>query len=454
MTDQKLRPLFFGILNGSCNVKDHETIEEGRVLITCEWVAYQVDEHEAFISGNHKRFTAIKYLEQLKEALPMGWKVEWSEPSYSKKLARTALLTLPDHVYELLDEDLRLQEKPRVYLRSGKRRTKNLQTSSYADIKQIQEEQNLEVKNDIQEKILNYLHRRSSREFDQPRLEEALEVTKSLGSVAANATRRKLANIVDYPKPIYHTVEGCYRFYSGSLQYLPSKVRYALYPEMKDVDLKSCHLSIITSVLGLERSRQLLQSGESLWGYLIGQVNIDSYEERSIELKSILKKAIYSISFGASKKRVKTDFREGLQSSLSAKEVNRCWKNFREIDVVDELFKGTTSWRTRIKTDGYYIDPFGVRYDVTDSQSVRRACFNYCSALELKLIYAVYKIAISEEAKDKPRFKILLHSHDGVTIKFLRREHYKCAETFSMLKNAVDVEARHLGISTTLELKD
>jgi hypothetical protein len=62
-------------------------------------------------------------------------------------------------------------------------------------------------------------------------------------------------------------------------------------------------------------------------------------------------------------------------------------------------------------------------------------------------------LAIEEEKKDKPRFKILLHSHDGVTIKFLRPNHYKLSETFSKLKSAVEAEAKNLNISTTLELK-
>jgi hypothetical protein len=69
------------------------------------------------------------------------------------------------------------------------------------------------------------------------------------------------------------------------------------------------------------------------------------------------------------------------------------------------------------------------------------------------LIYSVYRSAIAEETKDKPKFRILLHSHDGVTIKCFRPRHYDVNETFSKLKAAVDAEAMKLKIPTTLELK-
>lgn len=455
MEDQKLRSLFFGLLNGSHHIKKFDIVEEGRVLATCEWIAFQVNEHEAYINKNHRRFTAIGYLQKLQAVLPAGWNLEWSDHNYQKKLARTALLTLPNYVYELLNEDLIQKEKPRRYLRSGKQWTKNQQTQLYASLKEVEAEQLVQCKHYMQRGILDYLHRRSPREFDQPQLEEALVITQSLRPLAAYTTRIKLANILEYLKPIYHPVEGCYRLYSGSLQYLPSKVRYALFPNMLDIDLKSCHVSIISSILNLDKTMDLLKSGKPFWSYLINNINavIDGEIDSQIELKPILKQAIYSICFGAGKRRVKNDFKASLESNLSEKQISLYWKAFEQVDVVVELLDGTSSWRKKMLKDGYCIDPFGVKHSITDSQSARRACFNYCSALELKLIYPVYELAIQEEAKDKPRFKILLHSHDGVTIKLLRPKHYNASQTLSELKSVVDAEAMKLNIPTTLEFK-
>src|SRR5690606_20431687 len=66
---------------------------------------------------------------------------------------------------------------------------------------------------------------------------------------------------------------------------------------------------------------------------------------------------------------------------------------------------------------GQAITCFGDRILVRNHDDARSALAQQAQAIELKLIYPVYEVAM--KTKD---FRVMLHQHDGVSIKFTRRE--------------------------------
>jgi hypothetical protein len=447
MADNKLRSLLFGLLNGGCRMTSDYIDKYGySVIASVEWIAYQVDEHQAYLANV---FVAVDYLERLKASLPPDWSMEWTDYAYTLGQARTVLLEPPQHVLDALDTDRLKQDKPRVYLRSGRQCNRKSQAIVYSELADIEKDYLSRAKNPMQSDILTYLHERTHREFSPQQQAEAFKYAEKLSPASARATKSKLAVIFDYTKPIYHPVAGCYRLYAPGLQFLQSSIREILFPTMLDVDLRSCHTAILASVLHLERTSQILADGESIWTYLLMTMDVCYPVSAYGDIKSVIKQAIYSICFGAGVRSVRHNFVTGLGNyGFSEKNVNHFWKSFKSVDMVEELLEGTTAWRKAMLRDKCVIDPFGVEQPVKTAAEARSACFSYCSALELKLIYPIYQAA--REYPD--RFSVLLHSHDGVMIKPGRR--YSTQTTLDLLCKLVTDNAKSLGINTTLDVKN
>lgn len=446
MVDDQLRSLLFGLLNGGARYGQQDEHNSRWVLSSAEWVAYQVNRHNEYMQHE---FSALSYLKRLQEALPSDWDFSWSDYNYVSSSARSVILQPPTYITEILDNDRLKQDTPRVYLRSGKLCSGKARTDTYAELATIEKEALTYARHEIQADILHYLHQRSLREFSPSKKKDAYEYAQTLPPLVAKQTKDKLATIFDYTKPIYHPVSGCFRLYSPGLQFLQSSVREILFPTMIDFDLKSCHAAILSKVLNLEKIGSLLASGQSIWNYLINAMDITCSAELYPDVKWTIKQAVYSICFGAGPRSVGTNFKQNLQSfGFSKNNSTLYWRRFRAVDIVAELLEGTLSWRkSMVKRDT--VGPLGEVYHPKNLKEAQSACFSYCSAYELLLIYPVYLYA-----KQHPQeLTILLHSHDGVMVKFSPRGKHKPEKVFQRVAQAVQDQAESLGIPTTLECK-
>jgi len=449
IAEPKLRSLFFAILTRSLT----KSLQDGYVLTSEEWIAYYVDEYAAYHSDNHKRFTAIKFLQALKNTLPSEWEMEWTNFDYTQNKARTTRIKPPNHIIELLYQDIRDRPTPRYYVyKWGTKVTKDSCNFTTEALQQIQESHIQEVKCSLQEDILSYTNSRNIREFRYMNIQAAKDVIETYPVGKKEYYSHTLNTIIDYPKPIYHPVEACYRLFAPGLQFLKSDIRLALYPNSIELDLKSCHLAILAMLLDLNHTKEVLLGETSAWTHLL------THTARFISpffyplLKKAIKTTIYSLCFGASPLASKKIFKEKLISEgFTPTDIKPLWKAFTQIELVQELMVKTYTWRNQLLQDGEYIDPFGITHKVTGQNDVKTACFNICSAYELILIHPVYKVAQEELSKNRPLFRIMLHSHDGVTVSLAKPHLLK--PVVKRLSEAVQEVAQNLNIYTTLEHK-
>lgn len=449
MAQPKLRSLFFAILTRSLTHGD----QDGYVVTSAEWIAYYVDEYAAYHSNNNQRFTAIKFLQGLKDLLPSHWELEWKEYVYTEGMARTSRLKVPTYIIEALQIDARDRPTPRYYLyKWGTKVTKHTNLYTNVEVQDLQTINLTEAKHPLQKDILDYTSSRDVREFRYMDVEAATNIINTYPHGKRECYQQALNTILDYPKPIYHPVKGCYRLYAPGLQFLKSDIRLALYPNSIELDLKSCHLAILAMVLDLKRTTEVLKQGVNVWTYLLTKTAGLYTPFIYPILRKVIKTTTYAVCFGASFNSAKKIFRDRLMGEgIKQKDANYLWKSYSEIDTIQELTQATYQWRESLRKCSEYTDPLGNIHAIETDTDVKSACFNICSAYELMLIHPIYKTAQEELSKNRALYRVMLHSHDGVTVS-LAKPHL-LNPVVSKLKDAVQEAAVRLNIHTTLELK-
>jgi hypothetical protein len=449
IAESKLRSLFFAILTRSLT----KATQDGYVVTSEEWIAYYVDEYAAYHSNNHHRFTAIKFLQALKDKLPLEWQMDWTNSDYIQNKARTTRIKPPSHIIELLYQDIKDRPTPRYYVYKWNTKvSKDTCNFTTEIIQQVQQSYIQEAKHSLQEDILNYTSSRNIKEFRYMDIQAAKDVINTYPPGKREHYLQAFNAVTDYPKPIYYPVNGCYRLYAPGLQFLKSDIRLALYPNSIELDLKSCHLAILAMLLDLKHTKQVLKEGINMWAHLL------TYTARFIApffypiLKKVIKTTIYALCFGASPFASKKIFKEKLiGEGLTPIDIKPLWNAFSQIEVIQELMESTQLWRSQLLQAGQCIDPFGNTHILSSKDEVKTACFNICTAYELMLIHPVYRVAQEELSKKRPLFRVLLHSHDGVSISLAKPHLLK--PVVKRLTQAVQEKADALGIYTSLEHK-
>lgn len=450
IAEPKLRNLFFAILTRSLT----KASTDGYVVTSEEWIAYYVDEYAAYCSRNHHRFTAIRFLQALKDVLPPDWQMHWTDFDYKENKARTTKIIVPPHIIEAMYLDVRDRPTPRYYLyKWGTKATKYSSIPTNKELYKLEQSNNQQAKCLLQEDILKYASSKDLREYNYPNKEGALSLIDTYPHGKRECYLAILNSVLDYPKPIYYPVNGCYRLYASGLQFLKSDIRHVLYPKWIELDLKSCHLAILASLLKLEHTTTLLKSGVNLWSHILSEICSIYAEITYSSIKKVIKTTIYAICFGASFYSVGTIFKSELAATgeIPSEDIKILWKRFKNVLIIRELTEATQIWRDTLFKDKYYVDPFGNEYPLSNEKDVRTACFNICSAYELMLIHPIYQEAIEETKKNKPLFRVMLHSHDGVSISLAKPHLLK--PVVKRLTQAVQEKADELNIYTTLEHK-
>jgi hypothetical protein len=96
-------------------------------------------------------------------------------------------------------------------------------------------------------------------------------------------------------------------------------------------------------------------------------------------------------------------------------------------------------------------DCFGAAFPVRTRDEARSALARQAQAIELKLLEPALALAEAEDQKKDAAFQIVLWQHDGFSVKFRRKADRD--RLSRRIIEAVDAEARRLGIPTRLEVE-
>jgi hypothetical protein len=221
-----------------------------------------------------------------------------------------------------------------------------------------------------------------------------------------------------------------------------------------ELDLTSAHPSIFQKLTGLK---------------------IDNMRQKIIDetglSKNQVKRVINSTLYGAGQHMIFTqliedqDIREDIENKLyevrsykdkiKRKElrnlivypdnINELKSKLKNSETYKIIKKEIVKLLNKIKIDKKMIDGFGQIIYQRQYQNAASVLASVCSSYEKLLIMPIAKL------NKKLDFKVVLDSHDGLTIK-LKNINDK-DKVFIELKKALDLQAKKLDISTTLEIK-
>lgn len=327
---------------------------------------------------------------------------------------------------------------------------------------------------EYQDKMIDYLHGLSPTHLFLKKYNsnidhinatiELLTASGKLGHDKRLAAFRILNSIETQPLPLYRPSKnaGTCRIHcvNDTVVNLKSEIRKAFCHGWTEADLKSSQLAILVAkVAGLDRTRELLESGTSIWD----SYNSFLYGEKVVldpDMKVVYKQLTYSIPYGRAFHRTEEKHLAMLEKCRKNNEepkedIERYLKKHkieRLIDhpVIKELSAARSAWYREIKANGGMVDAFGNFHSIKKRSANEIGC-TYIQSIEMNIMMPLFKFAV--EKGESYQFQLVIWQHDGCTISFknkdqkmyLIRQMKKCVETHAY-------EA--FGVTATLEFKD
>ena len=248
-----------------------------------------------------------------------------------------------------------------------------------------------------------------------------------------------------------------------SLQFMPSWLRAALFPQWFEMDFSNMHLSILNgeAELGLDLSKsiwdQIIESWEpriraagdacgrksmlseaGIDGLFHGHMNsgpdknffFDASKVDRIRLKKALKTSLYSLQFGMASSAARRAFTgDLLEIGFTRAEATFLGNLWSADPLLQKIAAG--------------ISTYCASRNIGPSELA-----NKCQSVETRLVREIYDVALSFRRSD---LSITLHSHDGVSVwarkpQIAEKFYRKCARQTGRLLSK-------LGIQSRLELK-
>jgi hypothetical protein len=265
---------------------------------------------------------------------------------------------------------------------------------------------------------------------------------------------RILQEVKDYAQPFYHPVERSLRaFATGySIQNLHADLRAILCQDWHECDLVSAHLSICASIWNVPLVKAFLVAGCSIWGTLA-----DDYSRpANPELKAVLKKALYALVYGDSKRNITMWLRKaGLDEAV-----------FYAHPVIASMYSARQGVMARIKNDNGARDCFGRWINTLHSVAckevvdgvetdgkreeldVKSILAQMSQAMEFRILYPAVELAMQQTGDEG--FAILLWQWDGFSMACKESQRVRWQGAIS---EAVNRNAKALDVSTSLVWK-
>ena len=263
-----------------------------------------------------------------------------------------------------------------------------------------------------------------------------------------------LQEIRDYAQPYCRPVERSLRIFSTgySIQNLHASLRAILCQDWHECDLVSAHLAICAALWDIPLVKSFLDAGCSIWKTLAE----DYARPVTPELKALLKKALYALVYGDSKRNITVRLRDaGLNETV-----------FYAHPVIDAMYHARQGIMARIKHENGARDCFGRWVDTMHTVSckimvdgvekdtkreeldVKSILAQLSQAMEFKLLYPAVELAMQQTGDEG--FAILLWQWDGFSIACKATQRARWQRDIA---DVVNRNARALGVSTHLEWK-
>ncbi len=350
------------------------------------------------------------------------------------------------------------------------------------------------VRTDLAKPIITYLNRNRIQSYHINiktliEVEAHINATRSNEKVDGRLSQRFIAiqhaaAINDHGKPQY--IQGWYsnRIYGWdyNLQGCPSDIRARLYPDWFELDLKSCQLAILAKKFNLTKIIEKLNNPNySIWkelgvdtspevsildpkisfdlssdsssldvvepldplsisipvppetenqdftsSLIFEDENIATVAAQDFSFKAVFKQALYACCFGMSRTSISKELNHLLGKGAS--------KLFWKSDVIVAIYDAAQ----------LYMDNLVATGAAKDKRKARSMLACEAQATELELISEVYKLASQTD-----RWRIMLHSHDGVSIKV--RDETRSEQIIQSIKDTINPIYQSIGIPTKLE---
>ncbi len=264
---------------------------------------------------------------------------------------------------------------------------------------------------------------------------------------------RTLREIEENPKPLYEPGVRTARITPTGLNLtnIDSRIRRELTSKWVEYDLKSAQLAINCKDWGVPGVCAFLESGGDVWRDIASHAFPDLPFDA--DFKGVIKEAVYSISYGKSKPKVKAALtchlgeylrRSGRESDrMKNSEVSR---TFTSHWIVRALLDAREGRVAQIEQEGGTYDDFGNWIALTEDVDVKSVLAQRAQSIEMAMVLPVYRLA--KTTKD---FTVILHQHDGFNVDFhaaTRKERW-----VKRIEQVVAEEAVRRGIPTRLEVK-
>jgi len=284
---------------------------------------------------------------------------------------------------------------------------------------------------------------------------EAAQQCGHLSTDQALATWRNLDEILMLRHTVYTWSPHSKRIFSMGYGHptLHSPIRQRLFPDLIEVDLAAAQAATLCVICDVPLLRAFLESGQSLWKYLLGELGFDPDDS---EMKAVLKIVFYSLCFGKATRHLfrfeKNDYRAHTNAIRRLKRVR---EQFLAIPLIAEVLQARDVKLREIHAaggahdcDGDWI-PLGKRNDGHRVTS-RSVLSQLAQAIEWRLLEPLRHEAMRVQ-DNAHGWRLLIWSHDGFS--FRPRQWRDADDICTRLVKLVDAQARLMNVPTRLEFK-
>jgi hypothetical protein len=430
-------------------------VETGRLLLPSQFIA--TIEGKSFDSN----YSAIKFMDSFQEVV--GIKLDISDHIFSPEMdaGRVRMLnsmTLTDKAMALIEGERHSMDIDQVWMDSGNKRLKQHTGETRAKDKE-KADGVLAIYNGCQETVdlCNYLNNKHLNRYSTmwKHMEDADALAATLHDSANQLNILKSIKV--QPQPMYGTVPRSTRAFATneSVLRLHRDLRKILTQDWITADLRSAQLAIVAKVWEVPEIEQYLIAGQlskrSIWDDLCAYMGLEMNSTNKAKVKTPL----YSITFGAGRKRLHALFAREFGKGNG----RQAYDKFRKHPIIRALLIARSRQLKAIRLAKGGTDAFGrflklekrhktgYVYMFDNSRSIL-ACI--AQSYELQLLLPVINLSMNEQLKEHG-FTITTFLHDGFTF-----DSFKTADQQrwkDKLAQVVKEEADRLGIRTELEFE-
>lgn len=252
---------------------------------------------------------------------------------------------------------------------------------------------------------------------------------------------RVLQEIYDQPVPIYFPSHKSKtpRVFTNGLGYLQAGIRHILCQEWIELDLKSCQLAIAAKLGNIASLQLFLSNKGNIWSEIMDYMCITEQKKA----KKTIKEGVYSIVYGKAGRAIEKD----LTKSLAEKEIS--WtQNMTAHPLMKDLLTAIKKLKNEMQQKKGWEGAYGW-IAMEPKEDIDSFLSRVIQSYELKLIYACYEVAFQEKETENQTFTIMLHQHDGISIKL--RPGVTKESVIAKIQRQVQIRATEMNIVTWIE---